>query len=205
MILPSRALLLAGLAAAPLLSTAQSAAPFQISLWPPDWQLVAPERDVEGLRLQVYGRNADVTGLDIGLANETSGDFRGVAGVVFFVPTLYNRVDGSTTGWQVGVFNVTGGEVVGWQGGLVSLNNDDLHGLQTSFLNYNEPRSSDLRGVQLGVINVSGAVEGVQLGLVNYATSLRGVQVGLWNEVASRAYDEFDPMPRVFPFFNLGF
>lgn len=189
----------------PVLGARAQSHPFQAALWAPDIQFVPATDDVSGLRLQIYGENRNVTGLDVGVANVTTGDFTGVAGVLFFVPTLYNEVSGSTTGWQVGAINVTRGPVQAWQGGLVSINRDDFLGLQTSAVNWNEPSTSDLRGVQLAFVNTAGAVEGVQLGFINYARTLRGVQLGLWNEVSSRGYGDFEPLPRVFPFINIGF
>ncbi len=179
--------------------------PFQAALWAPDLQLVPAHEDIRGLRLQVYGQNENVSGLDIGLVNVATGDFAGVSAGLYFLPALYNRVDGQTNGWQLAAINVTGGHLRGWQGGLVSIHQDMLEGLQSSIVNWNEPSISALRGVQLGFVNVNGAVEGLQLGLVNYATTLRGVQLGLWNEVATRPYGSFEPLPRVFPVINIGF
>ena len=179
--------------------------PFQAALWAPDIQLVPATEDIVGVRLEIYGENRNVTGLDIGLINVTTGDFSGVAGAVYVVPTLFNRVDGVTTGWQMGAVNVTGGRVTGWQGGLASINRSEVIGLNTSIINWSMPSTSSLRGVQIAFLNVTGPVSGVQIGLVNYATSLRGIQIGLWNEVASRGYGDFSPLPRVFPIINIGF
>jgi len=54
-------------------------------------------------------------------------------------------------------------------------------------------------------VNVAKHVHGLQFGFVNYAASLKGVQLGLWNQVDSRDWDQFDPLPKVFPFINIGF
>ncbi|MDD2237503.1 MAG: hypothetical protein PHG65_09895, partial [Kiritimatiellae bacterium] len=46
------------------------AVPIQLSLWAPV-QVFSEERDVVGLRLGLYGANANVVGLDVGLWNQT--------------------------------------------------------------------------------------------------------------------------------------
>lgn len=181
--------------------SAQAEAPFQASLWPPDNQLVPPTEDVKGVRLQIFGENRNVRAIDIGLAHSTTGDFVGFGGLF----TIYNYVGGSTTGVQMGIFNHTKGEVKGWQSGWFNNNTEKLTGLQTGLVNWNNYTSADLSGVQLGFINAAKHVHGVQFGLINFADSLRGVQIGVWNQVDSRAWDGFDPLPKVFPFINIGF
>jgi hypothetical protein len=41
--------------------------------------------------------------------------------------------------------------------------------------------AKELRGAQIGVVNIGDRVRGLQVGLFNDATSLRGVQIGLAN------------------------
>ena len=175
---------------------------FQASLWAPDLQLVPATESISGVRLELYGENKNMTGFEIGVVNITTGDFVGVTGLL---PTLYNRVDGTTKGVQFGIVNATKGEVVGWQHGLVNLPSAKVTGLQMGILNWHEAARVDVSGVQFGLINTSKRVIGLQIGLVNYAQSLKGVQIGLWNEVDSRNWDDFHPLPRVFPIINLGF
>lgn len=174
---------------------------FQASLWAPEPQLVDSTEDVSGIRLQVYGENRNVTGLDIGFAHSTTGDFKGLGGLF----TIYNHVGGSTTGVQWGLFNRTEGPVTGWQGGWVNYNTGELTGLQTGIVNWNHLDTVNVTGVQLGFVNAAKHVHGVQLGLVNFAETLKGVQIGLWNQVDSRDWDQFDPLPKVFPILNIGF
>lgn len=188
--------------ASTLAISAQAEALFQAALWPPDLQLVPVSEDVTGLRLNIYGVNRNVTGVDIGFVNVTTGDYFGFAGPF---GAIYNRVDGTTTGVQWALANYTQGEVLGWQNGLLNGSRAKVRGLQTAFVNWNDITSADVSGVQLGFVNSAKHVYGVQFGFVNYADTLRGVQIGLWNQVDSRDWDQFSPLPKVFPFINVGF
>ncbi|MBN1268382.1 MAG: hypothetical protein JXB04_02250 [Kiritimatiellae bacterium] len=52
--------------------------PLQLAIWHP-LQMIDDQTSIVGLRLSlVYGENADLTGLDIGLVSLTDGDMRGV-------------------------------------------------------------------------------------------------------------------------------
>ncbi|CAM3004180.1 LA_2272 family surface repeat-containing protein [Rariglobus hedericola] len=174
---------------------------FQASLWAPEPQLVDSTEDVSGIRLQIYGENRNVKGLDIGFAHSTTGDFTGLGGIF----TLYNYVGGTTTGVQWGVVNNAQGEVSGWQSGWVNLNQSKVTGLQTGLLNFNALATANMSGLGIGLVNVSKHVYGIQFGFINYAESLKGVQIGLWNQVNTRDWDQFDPLPKVFPIINIGF
>ena len=94
-----------------LAAAAHAQAFFQASLWAPEPQIVPADKDVAGIRLQLYGENRNVTGLHLGLAHSTTGDFVGFAG--FY--TLCNQVGCTTTGFQSALVNYTQGEVTGWQ------------------------------------------------------------------------------------------
>lgn len=181
--------------------TAQTEHFFQASLWAPEPQLVDASDDVRGIRVQIYGENRNVTGLDIGFAHSTTGDFKGLGGLF----TLYNHVGGTTTGVQWGLLNRTEGEVHGWQAGWFNINTADLTGLQTGLLNWSDNTLADVTGAQLGFVNAGKHVTGLQLGFVNFAETLKGVQIGLWNQVDSRDWGQFDPLPKVFPIINIGF
>ena len=174
---------------------------FQASLWATEAQLVPATEDVSGIRLEIYGENRNMTGVDIGFAHSTTGDFVGFGGLF----TLYNHVGGTTTGVQWGAVNYTEGEVIGWQNGLINIATAKVKGLQSGLINYNDTFAADFSGLQLGFINTAKHVHGVQFGFVNFAETLKGVQIGLWNQVNSRGWDQFDPLPKVFPFINLGF
>jgi hypothetical protein len=174
---------------------------FQASLWAPSPQLVPATEDIAGIRLQVYGENRNVSGVDIGFGHSTTGDFVGFSGIF----TLYNHVGGSTTGVQWGWVNYTEGTVTGWQSGLINIDVAKVKGLQTGLVNMDDIATADFSGLQLGFVNAAKHVCGVQLGFINYAETLQGLQIGLWNQVNSRDWDQFAPLPKVFPFINLGF
>jgi len=77
-------------------------------------------------------------------------------------------------------------------------------GLQLGFVNY---ASEEIRGVQLGGVNVAMAASGLQWGFINYAENLHGVQLGFINIVTENPwFDEFpDKLAPVFPFVNWSF
>jgi hypothetical protein len=174
---------------------------FQASLWAPSPQLVPDTDDVSGVRLQIYGENRNVTGVDIGFAHSTTGDFVGFGGLF----SLYNHVGGTTRGMQWGLVNYTEGTMTGWQSGWINIGTSKVKGLQSGLINYNDTLAADFSGLQLGFVNTAKHVHGVQFGFVNYAETLKGVQIGLWNQVNSRDWDQFDPLPKAFPFINIGF
>ena len=177
--------------------------PIQLALWPPDMQLVHEEESITGLRLEIYGRNRDMTGLDLGFVHETTGGFGGVA------LGLVSLVDGEMYGFQwVWIYGRAGGGAHGWTAAIVTRANGGLHGLQTGVVNLTEGDSAGvqlpglyngakahLSGVQVGLVNRAGDVEGVQLGLVNMAENMYGVQIGLWNQIDSK--DNWNVIPIV--------
>ena len=192
------------------LATQVVAAPFQLALWP-NAQLVKEADSVKGVRLQIYGRNLNMSGVDIGIANDTQGDFNGLGvGILNFVGGDstgvqigiygYNDVKGSAVGWNSatfaalvgedltgfggGLFSRVGGDASGWQYGAVALAGGDVTGLQSGLI-YSKA-GGQVSGVQLGIWNRTGAVKGVQLGIVNIADDAYGVQIGLWNWIASK-------------------
>lgn len=184
-----------------LTASARAESFFQASLWAPNLQLVPATEDISGIRLQIYGENRNVSGLDIGFVNSTTGDFVGFGGLF----TLFNHVGGTTTGLQSGVVNYTEGTVTGWQSGWLNLNSAKVTGLQTGLVSWNDIEKADFSGLQVGIVNAAKHVYGVQFGFINYAETLKGVQIGLWNQVNSRDWAEFKPLPKVFPIINIGF
>jgi len=156
--------------------------PVQASLYP-TLQLVPYDRDVTGFRLNVIGVNRNMTGLDIGLINQTDQLFRGVGiGVV-------NLSQGDSRGINMGFINHVNGDMVGLQGipflsfwNALNIVHGQCTGLQGGL--YNQAES--LNGLQAGLINVSGDASGGQVGLYNYTDRIGGVQLGLINV----AYEE---------------
>ena len=143
--------------------------PIQLSLWTPV-QLVDEATSISGLRLNIYGTNADVTGLDIGIVNRNTGMFKGVQwGLV--------GISGSFTGWQWTLVNITNGNVTGVQGPTAIFNS-----------------GATVKGMQWGWVNKAESFEGFQLGLVNVTNTLHGLQIGLLNVVSGREKWKYLPI-----------
>jgi hypothetical protein len=122
--------------------------PLQAQVRPVQLSLVAPVQifpdtyTIKGFRLNlIYGRNAAMTGLDLGLANHVTGPTRGA---------------------QFGVVNLTE-SFVGWQDGLINLNAGEFEGLQWGGFN----QSGRISGLQLGIVNYAETANGLQIGLIN--------------------------------------
>jgi hypothetical protein len=106
-------------------------------------QLVPEDESIRGVRLNIYGRNQNMSGVDIGLAHETMGDFRGVG---------------------FGLINIVHGEGRGLQfGGIYSEATARMSGLQVGIVN----RSSNMNGIQIGLANFADDMTGFQFGLWN--------------------------------------
>ena len=117
--------------------------PVQLALFNP-LQIVPEDESISGFRLSlIYGRNANMTGLDWGLVTKTTGNFSGV---------------------QWGFVGLVDGNFEGWQDNFVSITNGSFKGLQMGAYN-----SADfVNGVQFGLINTAGSMKGIQLGLLNF-------------------------------------
>jgi hypothetical protein len=152
------ALIVAGLAlllpAAP--ARGQDEHPISVGLFPPA-QIVPEDESVRGVRLSlIYGKNVDVSGLDLGLANHTTRNFLGAQfGAV-------GISDGDVEGWQSNWVNVTRGQMQGLQDGVVSITET---GRGVQFSGYNQ--AQNFRGLQLGIVNYAGYLSGIQIGLIN--------------------------------------
>jgi hypothetical protein len=174
-------------------SDPEGAYPVQLALFPPV-QLVSSQEDVTGFRLNLIGVNREVSALDIGLVNWTTGEFRGVgAGLVNVVCTnaygahvgFFNSVSGDMTGFQGiplltfwNAANIVQGRASGIQGGLYN-QSADLNGAQVGLVN----AGYDASGVQLGLYNFSFHAAGLQAGLINIGyESAHGLQLGLLNQ-----------------------
>jgi hypothetical protein len=107
---------------------------------------IFPETDtISGVRLNLlYGRNASVTGLDIGLINHTTQDIS--KGVQF---GLAGWSDSDFMGWQYNSVNAVKGNFEGFQLGIVNYANF-AKGLQVGLVNYVE----SMHGLQIGLVNV---------------------------------------------------
>lgn len=172
-----RTLILAVIAAtvaAPAIAE-EGAKPVQLSLWDPV-QIHNRETDIEGFRLSLYGNNADMIGLDLGVVSRNTGLMKGVQWTV--------------VGWVEG-------EMVGWQNGaLAAVVKGKATGLQTGYL-FNSAETGTV--VQFGFLNIGTDIKGFQLGIVNYVEKMHGLQIGLINIIRQ---DGFLP---VFPIVNWSF
>ena len=139
---------------------------FQASLTP-DCAIHDRSTRIEGLTLSIWGENPQAA-LSIGLVNGATGESSGLSlGILNYAE--------SYAGAQWAVANFTEGNCSGWQGG-------PCIGLLGSIVNYT---GGHMRGLQTGVVNLSGQLSGLQLGLINYTQLAdEGVQVGLVNIIA---------------------
>jgi hypothetical protein len=138
-------------------SALAASSPLQLALFDPV-QIVKHDQSVGLFRLDIiYGKNAGMTGLDLGLVNHTTGD---QAGLTYGVASY---VQGSFTGWQDNIVNIADKRFLGLQSGAFN-------------------RSKDGHGVQFGWVNMTDKMSGLQLGLVNYTRVMtKGLQIGVGN------------------------
>lgn len=117
--------------------------PVQLSLFTP-LQIFPEEDNITVFRFNlIYGRNASVRGLDLGLVNHTTGS--GSKAVQW---GLVSWNDEDFTGWQYNTVNVTRRNFKGFQWGAVNYVNSG-------------------RGLQLGLVNYAETMYGIQIGFVN--------------------------------------
>lgn len=148
-------LLLLAVLSVPESAQAQDAKPIQLALFPPI-QIVPEDESIRGLRLSIYGRNADVTGVDLGIVAHATGDFVG------FQSGFAGLVEGDFTGWQHNLVNVTEGRLEGLQSGIYS-SAASGEGIQFSFVN----QAREFRGLQISFVNFADRLDGVQIGVIN--------------------------------------
>lgn len=184
-----------------LISTAHAAvSPLGISIIDPV-QFPPSDFDIMGARASVvYGKNRDVTGLDLGLiGNITTGKFSGAA-----VSGVFNSTKGQSTilGFQLaglGNFNSEKISVYGIQAALVSNYNSaesSVTGLQFSLANISA--NTTINGFQVGLYNKARSVRGLQIGLINMTQNLSGIQIGLLNFYQEGFF-------KIAPILNVGF
>ncbi len=104
----------------------------------------------------------NVSGFQVGgINNYVKGDFKG-----FQVGGIHNHVAGTVKGWQVGgITNYARKKVSGVQvAGIANFSNRDMNGVQIGgVFNY----AKRMKGVQIGLINVSDTSDGYSIGLIN--------------------------------------
>ena len=120
--------------------------PVNLSLFSPV-ALVKPEDGVTAFRFNLlYGKNASVKVVDLGLVNHTT--------------TL-------SSGLQWGFVNINDGNFKGLQLSAISYNKGTTDGLQWSTVNY----AGTAGGLQLAIVNYAKSLQGVQVGIINIAKS----------------------------------
>lgn len=115
-----------------------------------------------------------LSGLQLsGLINRVSRDIEGVQ-----IAGLSNWSNQAVTGLQIaGGINQTRGEMRGVQiAGALNAAYGSLTGVQIGAFNLGK-----VRGLQLGVVNVSANTQGTQVGIINIARRSEGIQVGIIN------------------------
>ena len=153
---------------------AQDTKPINLALFDPV-QIFKKDIAIEGVRLNIYGNNAGLKGVDIGIANWITGE---------------------TVGVQWGVINYTAGNFTGWQSAPVQKVGGHMLGLQSGWL---ASINASGKGLQVSGVTISDDYIGLQLGVVNYAVELHGIQIGLINIIKNGGMLPF------FPIFNFSF
>lgn len=117
--------------------------PIQLSLFTPV-QIFPEDDSIIGIRLNLlYGRNASITGLDLGLVNHTTS--------------------GISKGWQTGLIGWIDSDFVGLQDNSVNVVKGNFKGFQLGFVNY----AKVAEGFQLGFVNYVESMNGLQIGFLN--------------------------------------
>jgi hypothetical protein len=115
----------------------------QLALFDPI-QIFPDETVIRGVRLNlIYGSNAAVHGLDIGLVNRTT--------------------EKQSVGIQTGILGLSEHGFKGFQVNAVNITNNEFIGVQFGFVNAVE----DANGLMIGVINFANRMNGLQIGIIN--------------------------------------
>jgi hypothetical protein len=140
-----------------LVSSAFDTSPLQISIWPPNAQVVPDYIDVAGLKINLpYGGNNAITGIDLGIASSSD----------------------RCSALQLNVINIVREEFTGLQLGVANLDGS-ASGVKVGLLMNNIDAMS--KGIDLGFVNTALECHGLQFGLINYCEFMVGVQIGLVN------------------------
>jgi hypothetical protein len=117
--------------------------PIQLALVTPI-QIFPEGNSIGGVRLNLlYGRNASVSGVDLGLVNHTT--------------------TGMSKGWQHGLVGLNDADFMGFQDCGVNVTKGRCEGFQWGIVNY----TGEMSGLQLGLVNYAKNMKGLQIGLVN--------------------------------------
>ena len=141
-------------------------------------QFPSAETDIMGFRLcLLYGRHANVSGLDIGV-------FGCVAdGCLFGLQTsgILNSVGSANGALQIaGIANNCLEDFYGAQiSGIANKTDGSVYGGQIGTFNI----AKEMGGTQIGVYNKADKAFGVQIGVINWATDMQGIQLGVLNVI----------------------
>ena len=141
-------------------------------------QFPSAETDIMGFRLcLLYGRHANVSGLDIGV-------FGCVAdGCLFGLQTsgILNSVGSANGALQIaGIANNCLEDFYGAQiAGIANKTDGSVYGGQIGTFNI----AKEMGGTQIGVYNKADKAFGVQIGVINWATDMQGIQLGVLNVI----------------------
>ncbi len=165
-------------------ATAYREVPVEFSLYSPVEIFRDPRKRVNGFQLSlIYGNTFAFRGFSTGLIHAVDEDMTG------FQLNLSNIVKGTARGVQAGLIN-RGAAFNGMQAAIINITTPSSRGFQlglinmsTAFLEENNTflEADTLKGLQLGIFNISDNINGVQVGFINVADSVRGLQLGLIN------------------------
>ena len=119
-------------------------------------------------------------GAQFGYGNWVGGELKGLQlGAIANVAAG----TGGHAGLQLGgIANVARGDFDGGQGAYVAnVVTGDMRGAQVGLVNV----GGDVTGAQIGLVNIAGLVKGTQIGLLNVSRDVEGIPIGLLNIIAT--------------------
>jgi len=188
----------------PMTAFSAETTPIQLSLFHPA-QLFPKETKVHGLRINLpYGINDEMIGIDFGLINKTTGLTQGLQLGLFPLGgiNITEELEGiQFAGFYAGA-NIANGNVSGLQiSGLFAGYNKayDLQGVQIAGILVGANLAKNVDGIQLASLyNKAEEIKGMQIGIVNVCNKMKGVQLGLVNIIE-------DSVPMFLPIINARF
>lgn len=121
--------------------------------------------DIVGLRLGVWGKCHNITGLDLSIGGTEAQNAYGLQ-----VALLRNKVNDIAGAAQIALGANIATELTGLQVAVFWNEALMMHGLQVGLVNV----ANDVRGLQIGLLNTTEIIYGYQIGLINV---IKGSQV----------------------------
>ena len=161
--------------------------PQEISVHGFRWNVIYGENEnMNGFDMGIVNKtNGYQKGAQFGIWNETEYEFTG------FRAGFVNFSGGEFKGFERGFVNILDNDGKGWAAGGVNVVNDDFAGLLSGV--FNIQFADKMQGAHIGVVNIikeskkpegedkTTERKGTQIGIVNVTESLKGVQIGLIN------------------------